>query len=71
MAGFNVVNEALQLHGGYGYLKVSSMSATPLTVLSLLQDYQVERLLRDVRVHQILEGTNEIMSHIVGKALVA
>lgn len=53
--GFEVCNEALQLHGGYGYLK----------------DYQVERYLRDCRVHQILEGTNEIMRHIVGRALVA
>ena len=51
--GFEVCNAALQLHGGYGYLK----------------DYQVERYLRDVRVHQILEGTNEIMSMIMGKAL--
>jgi alkylation response protein AidB-like acyl-CoA dehydrogenase len=50
-----VANEALQLHGGYGYLK----------------DYQVERYLRDVRVHQILEGTNEIMRLIVSRALLA
>jgi hypothetical protein len=49
--GFNVVNEALQIHGGYGYLK----------------DYPLERMLRDVRVHQILEGTNEIMRVIVAK----
>lgn len=53
--GFEVVNDALQLHGGYGYLK----------------DYQIERFLRDCRVHQILEGTNEIMSHIAGRALLA
>eukprot|EP00602_Paraphysomonas_sp_CaronLab_P005343 CAMPEP_0185017980 /NCGR_PEP_ID=MMETSP1103-20130426/832_1 /TAXON_ID=36769 /ORGANISM="Paraphysomonas bandaiensis, Strain Caron Lab Isolate" /LENGTH=411 /DNA_ID=CAMNT_0027547615 /DNA_START=19 /DNA_END=1254 /DNA_ORIENTATION=+ len=53
--GFNVVNDALQLHGGYGYLK----------------DYHIERYLRDCRVHQILEGTNQIMSHIVGRSLVA
>lgn len=52
--GFEVCNDALQLHGGYGYLK----------------DYKVERFVRDVRVHQILEGTNEIMRHIVGRALV-
>ncbi len=51
--GFNVCNEALQLHGGYGYLK----------------DYPVERFLRDVRVHQILEGTNEIMRLIVARKL--
>ena len=43
--GFNVCNEALQLHGGYGYLR----------------DFPLERLVRDTRVHQILEGTNEIM----------
>jgi hypothetical protein len=54
-AGYDICNEALQLHGGYGYLK----------------DYHVERYLRDVRVNQILEGTNEIMRHIVGKALVS
>lgn len=51
--GFSVVNEALQLHGGYGYLK----------------DYPIERFLRDVRVHQILEGTNEIMRVIVARKL--
>lgn len=49
--GFNVVNEALQIHGGYGYLK----------------DYPLERMLRDVRVHQILEGANEIMRVIVAR----
>ena len=53
--GFEVCNEALQLLGGYGYL----------------QSCQVERFVRDCRVHQILEGTNEIMRHIVGRALVA
>ena len=51
--GFNVCNEALQLHGGYGYLK----------------DYPIERFLRDVRVHQILEGTNEIMRVIIARKL--
>jgi alkylation response protein AidB-like acyl-CoA dehydrogenase len=51
--GFNVVNDALQLHGGYGYLR----------------DYQIERYLRDLRVHQILEGTNEIMRMIISRAL--
>lgn len=51
--GFAVVNQALQLHGGYGYLR----------------DYPLERYLRDVRVHQILEGTNEIMRLIVSRAL--
>ncbi len=49
--GFRVVNEALQLHGGYGYLA----------------DYGVERYLRDVRVHQILEGTNEVMRLIIAR----
>lgn len=52
-AGFRIVNEALQLHGGYGYLC----------------DYEIERFLRDVRVHQILEGTNEIMRVIIARAL--
>ena len=51
--GFNVVNEALQLHGGYGYLK----------------DFPIERYLRDLRVHQILEGTNEIMRLIISRDL--
>ena len=50
-AGFNVVNGCLQLHGGYGYLR----------------DHPIERVLRDVRVHQILEGTNEIMRVIVSR----
>ena len=50
-AGFNVVNDALQVHGGYGYLR----------------DYPLERMLRDVRVHQILEGANEIMRVIVAR----
>lgn len=49
--GFKVVNEALQLHGGYGYLA----------------DYGIERYLRDVRVHQILEGTNEVMRLIISR----
>eukprot|EP01033_Poteriospumella_lacustris_P013955 gene13955-9971_t len=53
--GFEVCNDALQMHGGYGYLK----------------DYQIERYVRDCRVHQILEGTNEIMRHIVGRAIVS
>ncbi|ADZ70335.1 isobutyryl-CoA dehydrogenase [Polymorphum gilvum] len=52
--GFTVVNEALQMHGGYGYLR----------------DYPIERFLRDVRVHQILEGTNEIMRLIVARDLI-
>ena len=51
--GFAVVNGCLQLHGGYGYLR----------------DHPIERVLRDVRVHQILEGTNEIMRMIVGRAM--
>ena len=52
--GFAVVNDALQLHGGYGYLR----------------DYPIERFLRDVRVHQILEGTNEIMRVIIARNLI-
>ena len=51
--GFEVVNKALQTHGGYGYLR----------------DYPLERMLRDVRVHQILEGANEIMRMIVARDL--
>jgi len=51
--GFQVCNDALQMHGGYGYLK----------------DYPVERYVRDVRVHQILEGTNEIMRLIMAREL--
>lgn len=49
--GFKIANDALQIHGGYGYLK----------------DYPVERIVRDLRVHQILEGTNEIMRVIIAK----
>jgi alkylation response protein AidB-like acyl-CoA dehydrogenase len=52
-AGFDVVNGCLQLHGGYGYLR----------------DHPIERVLRDVRVHQILEGTNEVMRLIVSRDL--
>jgi alkylation response protein AidB-like acyl-CoA dehydrogenase len=51
--GFEVANQALQLHGGYGYLK----------------DYPLERIVRDLRVHQILEGANEIMRVIVAREL--
>jgi alkylation response protein AidB-like acyl-CoA dehydrogenase len=51
--GFEIVNGCLQLHGGYGYLR----------------DHPIERILRDVRVHQILEGTNEIMRMIVSRAM--
>jgi alkylation response protein AidB-like acyl-CoA dehydrogenase len=51
--GFNVANNALQLHGGYGYLK----------------DFPAERHVRDLRVHQILEGTNEIMRVIIGREM--
>ncbi|MFA3790502.1 acyl-CoA dehydrogenase family protein [Aliiglaciecola sp. SL4] len=53
--GFQVCNEALQIHGGYGYI----------------QEYPLERHVRDVRVHQILEGTNEIMRMIIGRRLLA
>ncbi len=52
-AGFNIINESLQIHGGYGYI----------------QEYPVERHLRDARVHQILEGTNEIMRVIIARDL--
>ncbi|KMO37816.1 acyl-CoA dehydrogenase [Methylobacterium tarhaniae] len=52
--GFRVANEALQLHGGYGYLS----------------EYGIEKIVRDLRVHQILEGTNEIMRVIVARGLV-
>ncbi|CAM3560435.1 acyl-CoA dehydrogenase family protein [Paracidovorax anthurii] len=52
-AGFRVCNEALQLHGGYGYIR----------------EYPLERLLRDARVHQILEGTNEIMRVIIARRM--
>ena len=51
--GFQVCNEALQIHGGYGYVR----------------EHPLERWLRDVRVHQILEGTNEIMRVIVGRRM--
>ena len=53
--GFEIVNGCLQLHGGYGYL----------------QDYPIERVLRDVRVHQILEGSNEIMRVIISRGMLA
>ena len=53
--GFSVVNGCLQLHGGYGYLR----------------DHPIERVLRDVRVHQILEGTNEVMRVIISRDLLA
>ncbi len=52
-AGFEVANQALQLHGGYGYLA----------------DFPLERIVRDLRVHQILEGTNEIMRVITAREL--
>jgi alkylation response protein AidB-like acyl-CoA dehydrogenase len=50
-AGFEIANEALQMHGGYGYLA----------------DYGIEKIVRDLRVHQILEGTNEIMRLIIAR----
>lgn len=52
--GFEVANQALQLHGGYGYLA----------------EYGIEKIVRDLRVHQILEGTNEIMRVIVARKLI-
>ncbi len=54
-AGFNICNEALQLHGGYGYIK----------------EYPIERYLRDLRVHQILEGTNEIMRVVISRRVLS
>ena len=51
--GSKIANDALQLHGGYGYLA----------------DYGIERIVRDLRVHQILEGTNEIMRVIISRSL--
>ncbi|EIV92508.1 acyl-CoA dehydrogenase family protein [Frankia sp. QA3] len=53
--GFEVANQALQLHGGYGYLS----------------EYGLEKIVRDLRVHQILEGTNEIMRVIVSRSMLA
>src|SRR3569623_756028 len=53
--GFDVVNGCLQMHGGYGYLR----------------DHPIERVLRDVRVHQLLEGTNEIMRVIIARAMLS
>jgi alkylation response protein AidB-like acyl-CoA dehydrogenase len=50
---FEVADKALQLHGGYGYL----------------MDYPIERFWRDLRVHSILEGTNQVMRMIVGREL--
>ncbi len=52
-AGSKVANDALQLHGGYGYL----------------MDYPIERFVRDLRVHQILEGTNQVMRMVIGRSL--
>ena len=52
-SGFRVANDALQLHGGYGYLS----------------EYAIEKIVRDLRVHQILEGTNEIMRVIIARSL--
>ena len=54
-AAFEVANQCLQLHGGYGYLA----------------DYGIEKIVRDLRVHQILEGTNEIMRLIVSRTMLA
>ncbi|XP_023240614.1 isobutyryl-CoA dehydrogenase, mitochondrial-like [Centruroides sculpturatus] len=48
---FNIINQSLQMHGGYGYLK----------------DYAVQQYMRDTRVHQILEGTNEVMQLVISK----
>ena len=53
--GFEICNQALQAHGGYGYLK----------------DYGLEKLVRDLRVHQILEGTNEIMRVVISRKVMS
>ena len=53
--GFEICNTALQLHGGYGYLR----------------DYPIERFVRDCRVHQILEGTNQIMNVVIARHVLA
>jgi alkylation response protein AidB-like acyl-CoA dehydrogenase len=52
--GYEVADQALQLHGGYGYLA----------------EYGIEKIVRDLRVHQILEGTNEIMRLIVARSVI-
>ena len=54
-AGSKIANDALQLHGGYGYL----------------MDYPIERFVRDLRVHQILEGTNQVMRMVIGRSLLS
>lgn len=54
-SGSKIANDALQLHGGYGYL----------------MDYPIERFVRDLRVHEILEGTNQIMRMVIGRSLIA
>jgi hypothetical protein len=54
-ASFEVANTCLQLHGGYGYLS----------------DYGIEKIVRDLRVHQILEGTNEIMRMIISRQMLS
>lgn len=54
-SGFEVANAALQIHGGYGYLA----------------EYGIEKIVRDLRVHQILEGTNEIMQVVIARSLVS
>ena len=51
--GFDIANGSLQMFGGYGYLK----------------EYPIEKIVRDLRVHQILEGTNEIMQLIIQRSL--
>ena len=53
--GFQICDEALQLHGGYGYIK----------------EYPIERYFRDTRVHRILEGTNEVMRLIIARRILS
>ena len=51
--GFEIIDDCLQMHGGYGYLK----------------DYPIEQFLRDIRVNQILEGTNQVMQMLIARSV--
>jgi alkylation response protein AidB-like acyl-CoA dehydrogenase len=61
-ACFQIANEALQIHGGYGYLSEYPLERSFILLL-------FERIVRDLRVHSILEGTNEIMRLIISRSL--